>query len=1461
MSMRDNFRAQTIRSLAARVGYHCSNPSCMRSTSGPASTEEGIVNIGVGAHIAAAAPGGKRYDPNMTSAERSSSLNGIWMCQSCSKLIDSDDSRFTTALLHEWKSKAIQRALDSIAGGDPLGPIRPAELLDDADEDFLRGLNIPTVQAINMVGEKLRAATFVDIQGFRAVPGQPVRTIVLTLKLQASSTSQVTLESFARLVSLAEPIGLVAVGGTGKSTTLLQLAERMVDQGGLIPLFVPLGEWSDRQEDFFDFVLRRNTFYGIRREHLMQLAYHGELALLLDGWNELPAEARLRATRDLNALRRDYPQLGVVISSRRQALPDIRLVIAIEPLSDDQQLEIAHSVRGDDGVGFVDRAWRTPGVRELVSNPLYLNALLTLPKDAEFPVTKEAVLRMFVQQNEHAPDKVERLQRDAAGEHNAFLRGLAVEATGGGNTVVSSTCANRVISEVSRSLIAAGQIGLAPQPRSVVDGLVAAHLLIRSAGTDGAVSFQHQLFQDWYASLEVERVMFDASAGDADALITLRERMLNWPSWEDSVLFACDRVSREGEEGVRSVSIAIDEALKIDPVLAAAMLERADDLVWLEIRDRVLTFIERWHRPGNLDRAVRFMLASGKPDFAHAIWPLLSNTERQIQFGMFRLADPFHPTVLGAGCALRLRELPAAQRRIAFPEIASNSGFDGLELAAELAISDPDPDVVAAVVTALAFRRADRHVNLIMATASDTVWAAIAHAGFPDHLTDVQLDARLRAQLGTAPIADTTPGQLLHWILQGNPEEAESKITHLIGTVEFKPNSSGIEHAVMTAFSVYPHAVAAGLIARVVADLPLPYRIEDYLTEVSLIDSGPIAVMAIDPLTTERRLNAAAAVIGPVTIGALFDQLFAIDIQVEKLEQYDEQLSKAHYRLVGGLSGTRQTVFAQVLEAKSQGADYRRIGLLADVLARHGRGGDDKKIPFDHEHRSQLSQVIRTWMDTLQAAPKLQRKVASEVARAAERVAEPELAEPLSNLLRRDLDEYENARLDWLNIGGRGGVIPVGFTLMYTRAFAAMHEAPAVSALIVGLRDLRWGKEAAEALLQIWQVDHSPSKRPTFNAWTDYSHHVIGRAERINRRPLTSDFAEEIFAVAMDFGVASRTDAEQKHALVLGGIGVLMPHGAKRQEIDLLLSLPQPTPCKHRLLVNAARAGEVIPSTILMDGLQALLTEAHEQRWRLDENRGELMGWIDLFPFSDCPERVHDAILMLPHAHRSPSALRRLLETIPQSPPNTAFVMLEGLAAGIPEFLRAPQWTSAMLKLNTQEAAFAGLEHLSEGRIPAEDGFHLSSELTRLANLIPDFHRNLIDRYLALPQGNIRRVLEMAMEELPGEKNFMALFKGNVDAAHPFHCLGEPLRNLAISRRPSEQWMGAFEEFGLPLTGLRALLFAMLPADDSSSRLATQCLMAIEGYRDEKGRVSGEPRHPDIQTGRAWPPEAEIEFV
>lgn len=115
---RDNFTQPIKTALAKRVAYKCSNPTCPNSTIGPHTDALKSVNLGVACHIAAASPGGPRYDPLLPSAERGGPENGIWLCQGCAKLIDSDVDRYPAVLLRRWKVEA-EAAADRALGGTP----------------------------------------------------------------------------------------------------------------------------------------------------------------------------------------------------------------------------------------------------------------------------------------------------------------------------------------------------------------------------------------------------------------------------------------------------------------------------------------------------------------------------------------------------------------------------------------------------------------------------------------------------------------------------------------------------------------------------------------------------------------------------------------------------------------------------------------------------------------------------------------------------------------------------------------------------------------------------------------------------------------------------------------------------------------------------------------------------------------------------------------------------------------------------------------------------------------------------------------------------------------------------------------------------------------------------------------------------------------------------------------------
>lgn len=115
--MRDDFSTATKELLAKRVGFVCSNPECRQTTSGPQTDPAGVVNIGVAAHISAASLGGARYEADLSSEQRADSSNGIWLCQTCAKLIDNDSTRFSRDVIEGWKRAAERAAATALTQG------------------------------------------------------------------------------------------------------------------------------------------------------------------------------------------------------------------------------------------------------------------------------------------------------------------------------------------------------------------------------------------------------------------------------------------------------------------------------------------------------------------------------------------------------------------------------------------------------------------------------------------------------------------------------------------------------------------------------------------------------------------------------------------------------------------------------------------------------------------------------------------------------------------------------------------------------------------------------------------------------------------------------------------------------------------------------------------------------------------------------------------------------------------------------------------------------------------------------------------------------------------------------------------------------------------------------------------------------------------------------------------------
>jgi hypothetical protein len=1446
--MRDEFVQATIDRLAKRAGNRCSNPRCRVPTFGAAQGDDGVVNIGVAAHITAAAPGGPRYDPALTPDERRVYSNGIWLCQNHAKLVDSDEAQFTVELLRDWKRGAEQDSWQALQSPQEVSA-RPAT---------------PTTDEVIT---RIRGAAVADLAAFRNMPGRASHPIDLTLRSRAGGTErQLTPPSVASAMSAFNELVIVAPPGTGKTTTLLQIANAIVAQGESIAVFVPSAEWRNQSGHLFDSIIQRRPFESTSAttQDLKLLADSGNLILMLDGWNELDDASRTRATIEIQQLKHGFPDLGIVVSTRRQALdvPIIAPAVHIDLLSEDQQLELAKRLAGANGESLLDHAWRTPGVRELVAIPLYLTALIAAASDGAFPTTKEEIIRLFIKEHEAKSDRATELRRITFGLHPRMLTGLAIEATRSANTTISEARARSIVGGVEADLVREAQLvpAAVPNPTVILDGLISYHLLVKS---NEGVAFQHQQFQEWYASSEVESLMMHSALTGHDARRALRQEILNDRSWEESILFACERLSRMGPKEVQAVTVAIQESLGIDPMLAAQMIYRSSDAVWGQIKDQVMAFASHWHNHGKVDRAAAFMISTGCSEFAADIWPLVANPDEQVSFDAIRSVDRFRPSVLGLDARDRLARLPDAVRKVVLREIASNSAMDGIELATEIAQRDGRAEVQISVIEALLFRRADRFAAAVLREAPDEVARAIAiHGEFIAHISQADVADRLRKERAGIVASEIDPLRKLALLLddRGNRVETAAEVSSLIESAEFpgRQDFGGLSRA----YQLYPNEVMTALVHRLEAGREIPYWALDVVrTTNPALESKTVADLVLRTDIPRSIADGAAIVAGSGVIGCAIDEIVEVHRTMRaKSPTIDEPTRQRFWRLSEVIANANDAAFVEALTARHGADDPVEIALLADQLARHR--SHDKAVPLriTNSARQQLATLMAGWVDIVLSSPEAGRAQLADVATAIGRVASPELAPQLQRLLAEDLIRWRASR----DSRSEGDLRPpddanMSWTPLYRAAFVAIGDRVVVDLMISYLRDngvCGFGIDAALALKESWERRRSHAPAGTQRGLpSSFGPRVAARQS--DNVEATEPSADAILSVIDNF-VASPSGEDQRYALRLAAVAFSMPYGERAAIILALLQLPQPPSTKLGLMKVLAEAGELLPGDVVFAGIHEILEEAKAKPWKLSSpNDWELIEWLGLLPFSDRATETINALELLPRP-REPWEMRFLLSALGRSPLSTSDQLLEQLARRDLRYLDEHDWFVALSSRGSAYAARVLLPFILNG---AFAGRRQDSNPLFLPRMVAagmrddvDLRSEVYQRYERDRSGPSGPVLEYAIAEAPDDDGVLVLIRAyGRDGKTDLGALRLAIRELAISERPSETFSGAIEEFSRTLAALRRRLFELVIRDGSEGQLASAALTYIDELRDEHGQPESEPRHPDISTDRPWP--------
>jgi hypothetical protein len=1197
----------------------------------------------------------------------------------------------------------------------------------------------------------------------------------------------------------------------------------------------------------------------------------------MDGWNELDPASRRRVSVAIRALQREFPGIGFIISTRRQALnvPITGPVVEIDALTEDQQLEIARALRGHEGEALLDHAWRASGVRELVAIPLYLTALLAHSPGGTLPTTKEEVLRLFVTEHERSAEKAETLREALYGFHKEMLTALAVEATHAANTTISENQARMVVTRIEDQLLANGQITIRNQPATVLDILVNHHLLIRSGAETRELSFQHQQFQEWYASFEVEALMRTPAASNPDASQKFRTEVLNIPAWEEPILFACERASRADEAGIQAVAASILETTAIDPMLAAEMIYRSSTEVWKQIKDKIIAFVGRWHSSGKVDRAVHFMINTGRSEFAPQIWPLISDVGSQVYLVALRAGRRFRPSVLGTDVEMRLTQLPEELRGNVLSEIVFQSGMDGIELAARLAKVDASPKVQASVIEALHFRRADRFVAEVLRTAPDEVWRLLASKGYAEEIADPDASARLRREWQLQIERETDLLRKLRMLLDAGRHGAPlgREVGELIEAADFQVKDRDAKWIIGDAYKLYPADTASALLHRLEAGLEIPFSAERLLQAANIVvDEGTLVEHLMRPDISRNFSEDAVSIVGPKTIGKLIDSMIMIHRRwKESQERTDETAIEEYHRLSDLISRTGLSSFIQALLSRSMTAEPRGIALLADLLARHGKGEYEEPIQLGGELHEQLIATVGRWAEILLASAEASRAQLAEVARTIGRLAAPQLEPQLRRMLEQELTRWRRSREEFLDALSKGKGVrsdaQTSWTLQYRRAFAAIGDDHVVELMKAYLPDAGYcgfGIDAAHVLKEIYDRQRKDQKDKRLMSWPDFSDVKAKQAERQDPRASSkpSEFADAIIAVVNDLLKPDLSEEAHRHALGLATIAFKMPYGNKTDTIEKLLQLPRPLREKQALLTVLVQAGEMIHADMVLNGIKTLLEDARAERWRLDENHGELDGWLELLPFTDRPNATSDALELLEPNLRQPWRLRRLLSALGHAPSPDAERLLTLLPQRDPRFLSEHEWFAALDKRGTLSAARILLDFVCAGAFAAANGrrdvWTLSTKLAGAMRACPDFRGEVYRRFEKLSPGPDKAIIEHAIIQVADTPGILMLVRDYAISSKAFDAtLHSAIRNVAVGERTSMDFPGAKQLVSVPVPELRKSLFSMVNTDAPEARLATSCLVAIDEIRDEYGSAESEPRHPDIDSGRPWPVEAD----
>jgi hypothetical protein len=1344
-------------------------------------------------------------------------------------------------------------------------------------------------QVVDLIERTRRAADAVTRTWAGKTKGYPLIDLA-AVRLDpngAESSDVLSLEQIGQALSQSRRIVLEGPAGRGKTTTLIQLAQRAQTVG--TAFIVELPAWTSSRRGILEYIsgMRACQAERLTPADLARVQQTEPFLLLLNGWNEIAESNSVQANDALRELERDFPSAGIIVATRTHHLtPPLpgALRLRLLRLGREQRTVYLAARFGAHGAELRARIDADRSLDQLTRTPFILAEVASLfEAGAEIPSTKIGVLAAVLRLQEQRDEHRNALQATPIfGRQTDYLKALATGMTRRGAVALPEADARAVAAAVVRELADLGQIEPVGAP-AILAALTAHHVLERVDYPQTAFQFEHQQLQEYYAALDVRTRLLDLRNDNHDATGRFTADYVNDPAWAEPLRMIAETFAEQtgdGETDKRNTCAGgklVKMALAVDLVFAGELAKLCGTTVWNEVRSEVGERFRavRAFPDGNYRQyALAAMLVTGADDFSDIIVPLLSGQDQQARLSTYRLWPDIQVSLLGLNWREQVRGW-SDEAQVDFISELLHHRHD-VEIAA-FAAENNSIAVKKAAVSALMWTGSDDALTRVLESMDAQTFNDVArkHADrmpaalrpktiavmrkFIESTTDHP--ARLRAALDLIELGETDLDVVVKDAMAALPGgDMRNLDSHYIQpAIEYLRKMDPAWASEWVAVQI-----AEGVLYGHEYWLPfataIPERlVEKYLQRLETEDfknasfEGMIAVIV-------ARADAKLAVRVFVKLRELRSKVDAESGQRHELEwQVMNQLDAVFRHLPDDVAaaGVRSSVTS---------GDPIDIKVAADLLSRVARSDVESLRIGDDELRASLRTYLKSSVDLVLRQDDFNGEGKANLASAIAQVGKPEDMADLVTLIRADIERVRRGRA--ARAAGDRGPLGNGGSMSYARWLiaAVMHLDPAGAeqVLIDLLPEPEYFSDAAAAMAR----DFLPKPERSLDRTFRYD---LMWAARDGRTPVPGDDQRRTrFVAALNAEIKrlreQSPDGEPAARLkeLAKALTAIDGRGSAAAVLDVIA---MPGQWDQYTCLDAAErllmAGVVLPATTAFALADSILERT--EKWMQDSDKYLLRRILALSPFVDDPAagiaKMRD---VLGKRRLWGYELRELVTALGESRSDAAIDLLYELASDAQTFEQCEDnFINAVAALDTPRArelllgfVDPDIRGIALTRRPHREDVLVVrlTELARRRSGVAKRLRELCER--DLPELN-RHILSKVMDRL-GSPEALAANLNLIDDAGPSPVpqgIWDQLKNAFVERRPYGQNANVFTAFARASNELRVQLFRMALEDQKRRKSALMLLGQIEVWRLEHGRPTDELRHPDLASGQSWPPK------